>query len=102
LQYKLVIQFHPIAPTNFEDVVAVEEALIDALGDSAIVDGHDIGSTEFNIFIFTDDPEGCFQHVWRLLQGLVPKGAIHVAYRDIGKEKYIVLWPPSLERFEIL
>lgn len=100
MQYQLVIQFRPTAP-DFEKLVSIEDALIDELGDSASVDGHDIGSGEFNIFIFTDNPNGTFQRVQKLLQGTKPDGAMNVAYRDTDGEDYIALWPPNLAKFKV-
>jgi len=41
-------------------MIALEEDLIEKLGDSADVDGHDMGSGERNIFIFTSDPVRTF------------------------------------------
>ena len=42
-------------------MVASEDALIETLQDSAKVDGHDVGSDETNIFIFTLHPQKTFE-----------------------------------------
>ena len=53
---KLVLQFRGGALADLDETAALEEDLIDVLGDSAEVDGHDVGSSETNIFIFSSDP----------------------------------------------
>jgi hypothetical protein len=100
--YQLVIQFRPTDQLNLEKFVAIEDAIIEELGDSASVDGHDIGSREFNIFIFTDNPGGSFQRLGKLLQEVKPDGALNVAYRGVDDGKYVVLWPPNLAEFTIV
>jgi hypothetical protein len=101
MEYQLVIQFHPTTGLDFDKLVSIEDALIDELGDSASVDGHDIGSGEFNIFIFTDSPSGSFQRVQKLLQRVKPDGAMNVAYRDADGKGYVILWPPNLAEFKV-
>jgi hypothetical protein len=101
VQYELVIQFRPSVALDVEKLVSIEDALVDELGDSASVDGHDIGSGEFNVFIFTDNPNGSYQRVQELLKRVKPDGVMNVAYRDIDGNDYVVLWPPSLSKFKI-
>ena len=101
MEYQLVIQFRPAAVLDFEKLVAIEDALIDELGDSASVDGHDIGSGEFNIFIFTNNPSGSFQRVQKLLQRVKPDGTMNVAYRHADGKDYVVFWPPILAEFKV-
>ena len=45
---------------DFDRLVALEDRLIEELGEVATVDGHDFGSGEFNIFVLTDDPSTVF------------------------------------------
>jgi hypothetical protein len=101
MRHQLVIQFRPTVALNFEKLVAIEDALIDELGDSASVDGHDVGSEEFNIFILTDSPSGTFQRAQKLLREMKPEGTIIFAYRAVGEEDYVILWPPSSTKFNI-
>src|SRR6266508_3039590 len=42
-------------------MISLEDELIETLRDSAKVDGHDVGSGEVNIFIFTTEPQKTFQ-----------------------------------------
>ena len=57
------------------------------------MDGHDCGSGETNIFIFTTDPAATF---WRVRQTLKQEGrldTVTAAYREVEGERYTVLWP---------
>jgi len=82
-------------------MVALEDRLIEDLGQSAKVNGHDCGSGETNIFIFTSDPAVTF---WRVRQTLLCEGKLQgvtAAYREVAGESYTVLWPESQTEFRI-
>ncbi|HWF20445.1 MAG TPA: ABC transporter [Verrucomicrobiae bacterium] len=55
-KYQLVLQFQGDTLTDYDAMIKLENLLIKKLGHSAKVDGHDCGSGETNIFIFTFDP----------------------------------------------
>ena len=67
MRYQLVLQFRGETLADYDQMVALEDRLIEDLGSSADVDGHDCGSGETNIFIFTPDPVTTF---WRVRQTL--------------------------------
>jgi hypothetical protein len=93
MRYQLVLQFRGDSLADYDRMIALEERLIEDLGHSADVDGHDCGSGETNIFIFTSDPAATF---WKVRQTLKQQGrldAVTAAYRDIDGEDYTVLWP---------
>ena len=99
--YQLVLQFPSLA-VDFDDVIAIEQELSDALGSSGNVDGHDFGQNEGNIFIFTDDPERTLEDVLPLLRGSSCERDTTVAYRTVGGEEYTVIWPNGYKgRFSI-
>ena len=78
---------------NYDQMVELEDKLIEELGRSAKVDGHDCGSGETNIFIFTSDPPTTF---WRVRQTLLREGrleSVTAAYRPVDGEEFTVLWP---------
>ena len=56
MQYQLTLQFRGDSLGDYDAMVALEDELTEQVGDSAEVDGHDCGSGETNIFIFTPDP----------------------------------------------
>jgi len=68
MDYQLVLQFRGDWLDDFDAMAALEEELTDVLGDSADVDGHDVGSGETNIFIFTSNPAGTFDSVKPVLR----------------------------------
>jgi hypothetical protein len=101
LTYQFVVQF-PSLVVDYDDLIAIEDGLSDALGPSANVDGHDFGQNEGNIFIFTDKPEHILEGVLRLLRGRSCDGDATVAYRTVGGEEYTVVWPHGYKgRFSI-
>ena len=62
---------HTQAIDSLEDLdatVALEDALIEKLGAFADVDGHDVGSGETNIFIYTSDPAATFRQTKPVLE----------------------------------
>jgi hypothetical protein len=103
MRYQLVLQFRGDSLGDFDQMVALEDRLIEDLGHSAEMDGHDCGSGETNIFIFTTDPATTF---WRVRQTLKQEGrleAVTAAYREVGGEQYTVLWPEgSAQEFRIV
>jgi hypothetical protein len=60
MRYQLVLQFRGDSLADCDQMVALEDRLIEELGRSAKKDGHDCGSGETNIFIFTTDPAATF------------------------------------------
>jgi len=59
MDYQVVLQFRGDSPEDLDATVAMEDDLIEELGDSADVDGHDVGSGETNIFRGMTSPIRC-------------------------------------------
>jgi hypothetical protein len=77
-------------------MVALEDRLDEDLGHSAKVDGHDCGSGETNIFIFTSDPAATF---WKVRQTLQQEGrleAVTVALRGFWRAEASGISRPAL------
>ena len=51
MEHQLVLQFRGDSLADCDAMVALEHELREELGNSADVDGHDVGSGETNIFI---------------------------------------------------
>jgi hypothetical protein len=101
-KYQLVLQFQGDTLTDYDAMIKLENPLIKKLGHSAKVDGHDCGSGETNIFIFTFDPALTFCKVKHVLEREGKLQSVRAAYRDIECEHYNWLWPEaSLEEFRI-
>jgi hypothetical protein len=100
--YQLVLQFRGDSLADYDAMVALENELIAELGDSADVDGHDVGSGEVNIFITTADPVRTFQQSKVVLERKGCLGAVTAAYRPVDGESYTTIWPvASREGFRI-
>lgn len=74
-------------------MLALEDALISDLDATARVDGHDVGSGEANIFIFTADPRQTFRQAMPALErsGRLPQAK--AAFREVGSDAFTVIWP---------
>ena len=55
MKYSLVLQWAPSSTLDYDRLIEIEDDLTERLPE-CMVDGHDLGSDEMNIFIFTDDP----------------------------------------------
>jgi hypothetical protein len=101
MEYHLVLQFPGISLDDYDTLVAMEEKLIQQLCNLGVVDGHDLGSGEMNIFIITNDPVKAFDCVKPIIisHNLLP--VLKAAYRKIEEQKFQILWPVQLKNFRI-
>ncbi len=86
---------------SYEKLIEIENLIVDKLGKLGEVDGHDVGSEEMNIFILTDNPRACFEWVKSILESGDTWASVRVAYREMSGNKYEVLLPKQLTKFEI-
>ena len=82
-------------------MIEIEEVVIGGLSDLGKVDGHDAGSGEMNIFILTDRPKLAFERVKRVLGTKDFMPDLKVAYREVGKDEFTILYPAGLTYFAI-
>lgn len=101
MKYQLVVQWSAASIKDYDEMIEVEDALIEQLSESHEVDGHDAGASEVNIFILTNDFEKAFDEVKAVLQGKELWIDARVAYREINKSEYTVLWPQGLNKFSV-
>ena len=102
MKYQLVLQFPQRWLWSFHSLIRLEDQLIQRLGASADVDGHDCGSGEMNIFIITNDPVRTFREIRPLLSRKIWVRLSAAAYRELQGETYTVIWPEgSLKPFII-
>jgi hypothetical protein len=92
MRYQLVLQFRGDRLADYDAMVALEDELIEELTD-ADVDGHDVGSGETNIFIFTSDPKRTFQQARLVLERRQVLQSVTAAHRRTDGEEYTVIWP---------
>ena len=101
MQHILVLQWPGSAEVDFEQLVRMEDELEGSLSESSIVDGHDVGSEEMNIFIGTDQPSRAFAEVQRILGHWPRWPDVRVAHRERSGDIYTVLWPPGRTEFTV-
>ena len=92
MKYQLVLQFDASNIEDFDQVIEIENSTTDVLGNAHVVDGHDFGSGEMNIFIHTDKPNDAFEIIKTKLVPTMGK-EMKAAYRELSGENYTVLWP---------
>lgn len=102
MKYQLVIQWPASSIQDYDAMIAVENALIDVLPESSEVDGHDAGSGEVNIFINTNGPARVFSELKPMLAAADLLSSARVAFRELSKSEYTVLWPEGLETFKVV
>ena len=102
MRYQLVLQFLGDSVADYDVLVSLEERLIEVLGDTAEVDGHDIGSGETNVFVLTDDPRSVMGAVAPILDEYAEPSTMRVAFRELAGSDYTVLWPQGFRgRFSV-
>jgi hypothetical protein len=100
-KYQLVLQFDAKSLKDFDRLTAFEGKLAAHLGGLADVDGHDFGSDELNIFLFTDQPLVASEKAHAFLKTQEVPNYMRAAYREVSGEEYVILWPSNLTHFQI-
>jgi hypothetical protein len=93
VRYQLLLRFPGDVFDDFEDIVELETALVERLGDLIALDGHDMGSDECRIALSTTDPEGAFKGMRPVLERKGALEAVVAAYRPVSGRDYTVIWP---------
>jgi len=101
MKYQLVIQWSASTVRDFDRMVEVEDAIEQALPPGSVVDGHDAGSGEVNIFIHTDEPDRVFEMLKATLADSDALDTARVAFREQTGSEYTTLWPEGLEGFKV-
>lgn len=102
MNYQLVLQLPASSIRDYNAMIELEDVIIATLGDLGdVVDGHDAGLGEMNIFILTNEPRNAFDRVRQVLgtKDFLPE--LKVAFREIGKDRFTILYPPGLTNFAI-
>ncbi len=66
---QLVFGWLASSEADYRLLLAIEETIRQGLGPIGLVDGHDVGAGEMNVFIHRDDPKGTFERTRSLIQG---------------------------------
>jgi hypothetical protein len=101
MKFQLLLQFNASTLQEFDKLVKLEDHLYKNLPPNALVDGHDFGLDEYNIFIHTDDPRSALANVQKISEAHHIVIPFRAGYRDFNEEVYIPIWPPSLDSFDL-
>lgn len=102
-KFTLVLQWRSTGGgAEFERLVQREDAIERGLADGSIVDGHDMGLEETNIFIFTDTPRVTFERCEAILRAAGCSPPARAAFRPAYGEGFTVLAPEDLPDDEFI
>ncbi|MDR6644057.1 MULTISPECIES: hypothetical protein [Luteibacter] len=101
MSYQLVLQWWQPNLPSFDELLAIEEALIEVIGQGGDVDGHDVGASECNIFIETENPEACFEKVRARFDTAPWFADLYVGYRRMDSDVFTPVWPESMPSFSV-
>ncbi len=103
-RYQLVIQFKT-GDDDYslqDEVIALEDDLIEHLDPDLVdVDGHDAGSGEMNLFLFTNEPAGAFAQIKTIMMARSLLDRSTAAYRPTDGDGFVPIWPVGLQEFEV-
>jgi hypothetical protein len=88
----LVLQFPVTSDSDFDKLVQLEDEIEAQIGSEHEVDGHDFGSGEMNLFIFTNNVTEAFARIQKITS-MSAKPGLKVAFRHVYEEEYHLLWP---------
>ena len=93
MSFQLIVQLRGETIIDFDAMVELENELIAVLDETADVDGHDIGSGETNIFIFTSNPSQTFHDIKPILEHMCLLESSTVAFRPSEGGSFKIIWP---------
>ncbi|HKV61120.1 MAG TPA: hypothetical protein VJO16_04350 [Candidatus Acidoferrum sp.] len=102
MEYILVLQW-PTSSTvdDLDLLISLEEQIMQDIGDHGNVDGHDIGSGEMNIFIFTGNPKATFERIKNIRSIPNHMSNFKAGYREVGEDDFVPLYPEGLDQFSV-
>jgi hypothetical protein len=101
MAYMLVLQWSASEVSDYDALIAIEDSLEASITGGAVVDGHDMGSGEMNIFVETNDPTSTFREAEAALGSSPLWTGVRAAFREVGGEEYKIIWPPDLQTFAV-
>jgi hypothetical protein len=102
MKYQLVLQLPFASDADCDRLISLEEAIENSLVELGIVDGHDIGSGEMNIFIHGDDPKSAFDRAKVLLGSRNDLRELKAGYRTFEQDEYVPIYPTGLKHFSVV
>ena len=95
-KYQLVLQFPLSEDFDFDAFVAFETRLGFELDSEHIVEGHEFGSDEVRISIFTDNPEPVFEDIFAILSPRLA-ATLKAAFRSMDAGEFRWVYPADSE-----
>lgn len=102
MKYQLVLQWPTSLLRNYPLLISLEEAVTTGIADLGTVDGHDIGSGEMNIFIFTEQPERAFERIKSIRKVAWNRRKLRAGYRALDEDEYTPIYPEGLKHFSVI
>jgi hypothetical protein len=99
--FQLVFQFPCHSIQDYSRMIQLEDKMeqLSEEGSWGIVDGHDAGPNEMNIFILTNHPQEAFKALLPVTkQSFV---AFQSAFRSLDGDEYTVLYPEGQSVFKL-
>jgi hypothetical protein len=93
-QYQVVFQLPAESKSDFDTIVEIEDILLSTLEPPNIVEGHDFGAGQMNVFVHTADP-GAVLAVALPALGSPRFPLLRVAYRAFDSDEYTVIYPAN-------
>jgi hypothetical protein len=93
MNYQLVIKFWRKSLEDETIVSTIQSELKSVLGDSAELDGYDIGAKEINLFVVTPDPKQSFRRINTVLEHRGIVQGVSAASRLVGGAHFTSIWP---------
>ncbi len=97
MRYLLILRFPGDAFDDFDEIVALEGALAERLGELGVLDNHDVSSDECRMAFLTPDPVRAFGDAKGLLERKGLLEAMVALYHASGSRESTVLWPTGPE-----
>src|SRR5579859_880907 len=93
--YQLVLQWPTSFLRGYDLLIALEDAVIAGIGDLVTVDGHDMGSGEMNIFVFTYQPDRAFERIKSISKAARNLRKLRAGYRKLDGDEYTPNYPEA-------
>ena len=98
MDYQLVIKFWRKSLGDETFLATIESELQAALGDAAVLEGHDVSPKEINLFVLTSDPRQSFRRARHVLERLGILHGVSAAFRLVGGASFTSVWPLRVTR----
>ncbi|EDL61362.1 hypothetical protein PM8797T_12698 [Gimesia maris DSM 8797] len=102
MKFQLVLQFNGAVISDYDSLVDLESVIIDQIqvDGKTIVDGHDFGSSEMNLFMTVDDPAKVLSQIRTQIEHPL-MNRFKAGYRPISEDGFHAIWPETLHEFSV-